>query len=201
MRQLYAVAPASDTLTALGLEVYTDADLAVLWEPCLAPPEHGPAELLAVARTVRRIWEFTPMLPMRFGSVAADRTELETMVGARGEHWRTRLAAVAGCSELVVHLPEAAPDPVPRRSAPERPRGADYLRERAARLAADEHRAREVAGLLEGYAVETARLRDGERISALVPDDLLAGARQALGAAGLRATGPWPPFSFSEEDP
>src|SRR5215207_10714421 len=107
---LYAVLPQSPVALSLAtkrLAFHTSGSLMVAIEQCERVPERTMSEVLAFARVLRRVWERSPLLPIRFGTVVADTEELERTIDEHREVWLERLAAVAGRSELIVHLPAA----------------------------------------------------------------------------------------------
>src|SRR5215212_36042 len=107
---LYAVlphTPVASSLTTKRLDFHISGSLMVAVGLCERAPERTMSEVLAFGRVLRRIWERSPLLPIRFGTVVADTDELEQTIDEHREQWSARLEAVAGRSELIVHLPAA----------------------------------------------------------------------------------------------
>jgi len=157
--------------------------------------------VIAFGRAVQRIARDGPALPMRYGAAAAGLEELRLLIAENEEAWAARLAAVAGCCELIVHLvhPPAAEPRVAvaelGRDHPARGLGAhDAVR--------DELRAVLSPWLREARSLTVAA---SDRIAVLVPLAQEAHARTrierwAAERPGLQIeiTGPWPPFSFCD---
>ena len=163
-------------------------------------------ELLGFGRALHQLWSYVPVLPMRFGTVVSDSDELDELVAERESEWTDRIAAVTGHSECIVHLP--LPEPVPEHVKDEQT-GSDYLRRRAAELKQHDAETAELRALLAPYASEITKLssiRPQEaRLSVLLPDEQVEAARTAIrdwgeNRPGVTVTGPWPPFSFCQEE-
>lgn len=203
---LYAVLPQSpvaSTLETKRLSFHTSGSLMVAIEQREHPPERTMSEVLAFGRVLRRIWERSPLLPIRFGTVVADTAELEQTIDEHREAWLERLEAVAGHSELIVHLP-AADGAHSSAGAVGSHSGRDYLARRAMTLERHQSRVDELERSLEPYAVERTVLPgDGRRMAFLVRDEQVSEARAAIAAwradQPVEVTGPWPPFSFCQE--
>ena len=216
MMLLYAVAAtdsAGETVDT-PLQAHRSRGLTVFVEPRTQPPERSMHELLGFGRALHQLWSNVPVLPMRFGTVVSDSDELDELVAERESEWTDRIAAVTGRSECIVHfpLPERVPEGAPER-VPERvgdaQTGSDYLRRRAAELKQHDAETAELKALLAPYASEITTLpsvRPQEaRMSVLLPDDHVEAARTAIrdwgeSRPGVTVTGPWPPFSFCQED-
>lgn len=208
MMLLYAVAAmdsAGETVDT-PLQAHRSRGLTVFVEPRTQPPERSMHELLGFGRALHQLWSYVPVLPMRFGTVVSDSDELDELVAERESEWSDRIAAVTGCSECIVHLP--LPEPVPEHVKDEQT-GSDYLRRRAKELKQHDAETAELKALLTPYASEITKLtsiRPQEaRLSVLLPDEHVEAVRTAIrdwgeSRPGVTVTGPWPPFSFCQED-
>ena len=208
---LYAVLPRSPvalTLETKRLHFHTSGSLMVAVAQRDRAPERTMSEVLAFGRVLRRIWERSALLPIRFGTVVADFDELEQTIDEHRELWQARLEAVAGHSEFIVHVP-AADDDRSSTGVVGSHSGRDYLARRALTLERHRSRVDELERRLEPYVDERALLPpgDGRRIAFLVRDEHVNDARAAIAAwssdAGnepAEVTGPWPPFSFCQEE-
>lgn len=187
-----------------GLERLDRDRVSVLYEIRDGAPRPEQDEVLRFGDVVQRVARDGAVLPVRFGTVVEDLAALEALARDREVGWDHRLDVVSGHVEMVVHARE--PQPVRTQEPP--PSGRDYL---LARAAAHRHDEEVRAGLLGAAGVvarETRVLRGREetRLACLVP----AGAEEALGAAvqewvdagagrQVLVTGPWPPFSFTDD--
>jgi hypothetical protein len=166
-------------------------------------------------REVRRIAAGAgAILPMRFGSVAADGTALARMVGERRAELSLGLARVAGCVQMTLRVFGSRVAST-RRSARvmEVKGGAEYLARRRAALAR-EASAAEIAPVLEavaplirgqiverhevlGLVASVYHLVKGERVGAY--DAAFGGAAPAIAPFRVAKSGPWPPYAFAAE--
>lgn len=210
MMLLYAVAAGDADSTAATdgtpLRAHRYDGVTVFVEPVTQAPERSTREVFAFGRVLHQLWSHVPVLPVRFGTVVSDETELDQLVAERESAWTARLTAVAGRSECIVHLP--LPSGGVGSTAAAEQTGADYLRRRAAAVRSHDHEAAELRALLAPYASEITTLpqvRPGEaRLSVLMADECVEAAlaaveRWATSRAGATVTGPWPPFSFCQE--
>lgn len=208
MMLLYAVAVADGTgeMVDTPLLAHRSRGLTVFAEPRTQPPERSMRELLGFGRALHQLWSYVPVLPMRFGTVVSDGDELDELVAEREREWTDRIAAVTGRSECIVHLP--LPEQVPERVRDQQT-GSDYLRRRAKELKRHDAETAELKALLAPYASKITTLpsvRPQEaRLSVLLPDEHVEAARAAIrdwgeNRPGVTVTGPWPPFSFCQED-
>lgn len=200
MLLLYAVIPVGAVLPE-GMSQVESTDVAIAYRDVEGPPPTEQDELVRYGSTVADLASTGAVLPFRFGTLVDDHEALTTLVVDREDEWRQRLGAVRDKVEMVVHADTAhAP-------APERPQsGREYV---LSRVASSREHDRLIAGLtlaLGDVASELRELssRDGLRLAVLVPDDRVPELRSALErweAAepgwSSRATGPWPPFSFT----
>ena len=213
MLVLYAVVPARHPSPAAGttgqpLDVVSDGPVGVVVEQRDEPLPADRPTLLAFGETVQRLAEATTVLPVRFGTTVPDREALRQLLRENAARWQARLQAVTDKVEMVVHadVGEALPDP-----AGDRASGRAYLLARADAV----HRAEAVtAGLLAAlrpvsHEQRLLRGRGGEtRVACLVGQAEVQRVERALAdwsSAGegrtAHITGPWPPFSFTEEEP
>lgn len=207
---LYAVLPQSPgelSLETRRLRLHTSGSLMVAVGQCDRAPERTMSEVLAFGRVLRRLWEGSPLLPIRFGTVVADVDELERTIDEHRADWEARLEAVAGHSEFIVHVPAADGDRSSTGAVGSHS-GREYLARRAMTLERRRSRVDELERRLGPYADERAVLPgDGGRIAFLVRDEHLTDAKAAIAAwsadtgnESVEATGPWPPFSFCREE-
>jgi len=210
MMLLYAVAAADAGSTGevvdTPLQAHRSGGLTVFVEPRAQSPQRSTRELLGFGRVLHQLWSYVPVLPMRFGTVVSDTDELDQLVAERESEWTDRIAAVTGRSECIVHLP--LPERVPELVG-DTQTGSDYLRRRAAELKQHDAETAELKALLAPYASEITTLpsvRPHEaRLSVLLPDEQVEAARTAIrdwatDRSEVTVTGPWPPFSFCQEE-
>jgi len=153
------------------------------------------------------------VLPMRFGTLVADRDGASQLLARRAAALRAGLDRLAGRAQylLTLTVPERAP-------APEQATGRDYLRARAAarvaRRTAEERaaflaaEARDILASPAGAELRTEPAGQGgggaaRRIVALLPRAAVPGLADRLGAlprgcsgTELALSGPWPPYDF-----
>jgi hypothetical protein len=208
---LYALVPADQASPSAGrdggeLSVVTEGSVAMLYEERTEAPAATQEELVGFGEVLSAISRERPTLPVRFGTVVADVAEVRELMRRREPEWRERLEAVAGHVEMVVHArDETAPKPAPATPGG----GREYLTSRAAALRHTETMYDELAAALEPHCREQRRLPGTEelRLACLVP----AGGTEALRAAvqawsdaqggrSTSTTGPWPAFSFTDEE-
>jgi hypothetical protein len=205
---LYAVVPADDRtgdpeglLTGHALRRLDGPTVGVLYEERDRGPDR--AELLPFGEAVQALSSAGPVLPVRFGTVLTDLTELNDLVEQRAPQWEERLDAVRGHVELVVHAQQpAAPTPPPSDGS-----GTAYLLSRAAALRQEEEMQSSLLDAIRPVASEIRVLRGNRevRVACLVSADRVAPLRAAVrrwaeACEGrlAEATGPWPAFSFTE---
>ncbi|HEX2858237.1 MAG TPA: GvpL/GvpF family gas vesicle protein [Propionibacteriaceae bacterium] len=188
-----------------GLRLLDGGAVGVVYEELHGPPGTSAEDLLRFGEVVRRLAGDAAILPVRYGTVTESLEELRTLLAARGEEWEERLGRVAGCVELVAHLPASGLTP----PADAGGSGTEYLMTRV-------RRGRQVASLVEGVslavadvtrAVRSLPAADEVRIAFLVEEHRVEGLLPALqgwadrsGLTPVRVSGPWPPFSFAEEE-
>jgi hypothetical protein len=180
---LYAVTPV-DAVVPSGLRTLVGNMVGVVHAEHETDARSQRDTVLAFSRAVRQIAGTGPALPFRYGTTVADLAELRLVIAENEEAWSTRLAAVSGCCELIVHLHPAA-HVVPCRAA-----------------ARDEVLATLRPWLRESRSLPGAR---SDRMAVLVPRAAAGRARSRLkrwasarNDLELAVTGPWPPFSFCE---
>jgi len=172
--------------------------------PSIAPPS-----LRAHDEVVRGIGRASDaILPMRFGAMVLDAGELREGLGPRVPALAASLERTRGCDQLTLRL--YAPGAGATAPAPELPAGPGtrWLRARSAHAAIPElARVREaLSSLVRAESIET---HDAPPLRAsvfhLVPRAALGDYRArveslavAMPAARVVATGPWPPYAFTE---
>jgi hypothetical protein len=168
-------------------------------------PRPTVANLLRYDRILAQLWaQNGALLPVRFGTILADASELDHAVMLRGATLRRRLAVVRNRAQMTVLVPIPYPNRgrAPRRRAHS---GAEYLRARAT--------ARDVPQLAQLRPAIRRWVRD-ERMQMrgsiatvyhLVPRGAADRYRSALERAAreagirLRVLGPRVPYAFSDE--
>lgn len=206
MLLLYAVVPAEPHSPPPGLAVMGRAGVAVLYEEREERPSADRDEVLAFGRVVSEVAASGPVLPVRYGTVVQTADELEALLAEREEDWHKRLGVVRGHVELVVHVTDAA---APAKAPAAAGAGREYLLSRASAHRHAEELFAELVTALGSHCREVRRLpgSDEVRVACLVPSDGVEELRASLeawaraqGGRSARVTGPWPPFSFTEED-
>lgn len=211
MIRLYAVVPrdwnpAGQPASTTELSVLRGEQLAVLYDEIESAPDKSPQEIVAFGRALTELGAAGPMLPVRYGTTVADLEELRLTMEQRADEWRRRLAAVAGHVEMIVHIAEEAPagtDTAPGT-------GREYLMAKVRAHTWARDRYDELLDAVGPHVRDVRRLvdrRGGLRIAFLVPQSeldrfhgALDGAAAGHGASRTQVTGPWPPFSFAEEE-
>jgi hypothetical protein len=171
-------------------------------------------ELWAHEAVVEALMQEGAVLPMRIGSVVADAQAVRGLLRERAAgFWRT-LESVRGAVELGVRAaatrPLASQAPAPVAPVPRGP-GTTYM---LARLS-DKAREDEAAGrihealrpLARRHTAPTSSVRRGAMRSAYLVDqdrvDAFAARveelQHALDGVSIACTGPWPPYSFTQE--
>lgn len=213
MLLLYAVvpagAPAPSTVTLKRLDA---GPVGVLYEERDQLPSAGQADLLSFGEAVQALASTSPVLPVRFGTTLPDLAGLQQLVAERGPAWRRRLDAVDGHVEMVVHARDTGSRRPSARPASDDVTGTEYLLSRAAVLRHDAELVESVSAALRPVVTELRVLRgvrgaQEARVACLVAvggdPAVRAALEQWAAASGDRhaeATGPWPPFSFTETE-
>ena len=178
--------------------------VTVLYEESPEPPSQELSAIVEHGRRIVALAERVPLLPIRYGTTVADSEELAELAGSRADEWSRRLAHLAGRWELVVHLDlhDVTSPTGPAES------GTAYLEARMARLRRHDRAVVDVRRVLEPWADESRLLLDRRRLAVLVGRDDADAAREALATWAeqerdltVSVSGPWPPFSFCEEEP
>ena len=208
---LYAVVPAEATAPALAgvcgreLETVRGSEAALVAEECQRAPEANRPMALRYYEIVDHLSRSATALPVRFPTVVGDRDEIVQELARRAPQWRRRLDELDGLAELVLRA--SWPDPTAAADAGQ-PGGSAYLRRRAAQV----HATEQVADDLEQRARQVCRdvrrlpAIEGVRLACLAPRTAASGLRRLLDEwqqedAARQATlaGPWPPFSFVDQ--
>lgn len=211
MLLLYAVVPADWEPPASGsasgaLSMTSGAPVAVLYEERAEMPPTGRDELLRFGRVVTEVAQSGPALPVRFGTAVGTLDELDELIDERAASWEKRLSAVRGHVEVVVHVVD---DTAPAKAPAARGSGRDYLLTRASAHRHAEELFEDLASAVAPHCREVRRLSgsDEVRVACLVPAGAVDELRSVLetwtatrDGRRSRVTGPWPPFSFTEED-
>lgn len=189
-----------------SLELVRAGKAYVVVEPASARTA-TPAAIVAQDRVVRRLARLAPaVLPLRFGSTAADPAALRALIAPVAGALAPAFERVRGAVQLTLRVEgrrSAAPRPPP--AGP----GTRWLAARRAR-----HEAPEIAAVSEATRpyVREARVERharGPRVASvyhLVAREDLRGWRRAFARAlaalprgvTVSATGPWPPWAFAE---
>ncbi len=211
---LYALVPADRTPPSAeatgGLSVLAHGSVAALYDERDERPSTSREDLLAFGRSITEISASGPALPVRYGTVLESLSDLEALLDEREQEWRERLGAVAGHSEVVVHVRDENTPPLARPARGVPGAGREYLMSRAAARRHTETTLEELEAQVAPHCTEVRRLRETDeiRIACLVPRDDVDELRSAVGSWAeaqdgrrVTTTGPWPPFSFTERDP
>jgi hypothetical protein len=170
-------------------------------------------DLWAHEEVVEAMMDAGPVLPMRAGTVLAERAAVEDML----LEWQSQLAEalerVRGAVEFGVRAVIGPQQEPPAGAAAEKPTGAEYMLGRLARQRRADELARRVheplallaresalnAGPATGRQLRAAYLVDSDRVERFRErvDEL---ERERV-ASALVCTGPWPPYSFSDVRP
>ena len=141
-----------------------------------AAPDPELEALLEHDRVVHSLMERGPVVPMRFGTVVADESEIRSLLLKRRRQLRDMLTHVRGRVEFGV-----------RRERVHASSGRDYMHGRL-------ERERSLAPLSELAADSRPRRRD---TAYLVDRDLAGTFQERARSMKLSLTGPWPPYSFT----
>jgi len=154
-------------------------------------------------RVVEEAMRGGPALPVRFGTTFDEERRALAALAAQAPRLARRLHEVRGCVELAVRVEPSSPWPTVAARTGIGYLGAKLERRRAARSLAEQ-----ALSPLDALAVASRRLAPsaaGLRASYLVPSarvERFADAVRGLCDRGLRVscTGPWPPYSFVEDE-
>lgn len=215
---LYAAVPAArlplpEQTLRDGVEVLRGESVSLVFEERAARPSGEVDDVVAFGETLQRMAATCPVLPVRYGTVLPDRDELSALLSEHETRWKDRLAVVDRHVEVLVHVRDAdAPSPAAGwgRSGSS---GREYLLARAAVVRHREELVTTLLSALEPLCREVRLLsgekgdRDQHRVACLIPADGMGALTKALerwaaNAPGrqVRISGPWPPFSFTEEE-
>lgn len=208
---LYAVIPAEAECPALvgvcgrGLETLRVSEAAIVAEECDRPPDKSRPLALRYYQIVDQLSRSVSTLPVRFPTAMSDRDSVIRELARRAPQWRRRLEEINGLVEMVLRASwsEGATTPASGHRS-----GSAYLRRRSELV----HNAEQTAGDLERRAKRVCRdvrqlsATQEVRLACLVPRTAESDLRQVFDEwrqeeAGREATlaGPWPPFSFVDE--
>ena len=186
----------------------------------IADADADMTRVIAFQRVVERLPRERTVLPIRFGSLFADETDVLSHLHDRRERYQRDLSRLDGCVEMGVTLlvPRPAPSPAGPPEAPHGPGGA-YLESRRQDLAqheaaghlADEEIARwnrVFDGLIHERKTERPCSADPSQLPVralfLVPREAVETLRERFRAVPQRPeapallVGPLPPYSFVE---
>jgi hypothetical protein len=210
---LYALVPHVDAPLGVGLlgeplSLVSVGPFAAVAGEMDDRPSIAPASLRAHDEVVRRVAAATDaVLPFRFGAMVTSARELEEGLAPRIEALASALERTRGCDQMTLRLYAAGSTPV-RGASSEAGPGTRFLRARSAQASLPElERIREALGsLVHGEVVEG---HDAPPLRAsifhLVERARMADYREAveklavtLAPSRIVATGPWPPYAFTE---
>jgi Gas vesicle synthesis protein GvpL/GvpF len=209
--ELYAITqhPGPPLPTLAPLRAVVRHGLAAICAPA-TEAEISPDGLWRHEEVVEALMHDRDVLPVRFGTVLQNEAAAASVLTDRRGELARALSAIRGSVEISVRVlatAEKPAPPAPRRSG----NGAEYLRARAQTVAGQERVARAISDPL----VAAARCHVKRRTT--VPGELLRAAylvrREDVGAfvrlvgelqddnptLRLLCTGPWPPYSFTEQ--
>jgi hypothetical protein len=198
---LHAVVPRDvGDVADLHLRGHTAGAVTVLYEEADDPPASSRDAVLEHGRRVVALADRTPLLPIRYGTTLPDVDELRAVAAERAGDWSRRLDELAGKCELVVHV---EPLDHPARAVES---GRAYLEQRIGQITRQERAVDDVRQVLGPFATEDRLLPDRRRLAVLVDRDDADAVRDSVTAwargesdLDVTVTGPWPPFSFSED--
>lgn len=169
------------------------------------PVDWGESELWQHENAVEGLMESHDLLPARFGTTLSSDAEVQKLLARRSRELSSALHRVAGASELSVRAIWNEQATTPRG-------GADYLRS----LAEAERRADALSHALEDRLAPMSRARRHRVLVSpkipvsgayLVAKECVGGFMAELDRldreiadATLLCTGPWPPYSFVDEE-
>ena len=192
---------------------------AVSW---IEPPDLTPniARVLSYAKVVEALHADRAVLPMRYGCLVREETQVLELLRAHGEEYAAVLRGLVGCVEMGVRVLLPTESSFLRPPSVRGPStGRAYLTDRAARYAREEEVAHALAavterlrGALDGLAERTGidhGVRADRGLSSLyflVKRGAVESFRRAFRrieraeAARLLLSGPWPPYNFVATD-
>jgi hypothetical protein len=170
------------------------------------PAGRGESELWQHEHAVEELMDAHDLLPARFGTMLSSDAAVQTLLRRRSHELSSALHRVAGASELSVRAVWNEKARAPRS-------GADYLQS----LAETERRAEALAHMLEDRLARISRARRHRVLVSpkvpvtgayLVAKEMTGGfvaelerLEDEIADATLLCTGPWPPYSFVDEEP
>jgi hypothetical protein len=205
MTVLYAVIPV-DVAPPTRLDVLEGNKVAVIHSKRESATASRRDAVLAFGRIVLEIAGRGPTLPMRFGTTVANLAECRRVIAEREDGWSSRLRAIAGCCELIVHL--GHPGHTGRVPAWARLTPREERLRRAEAAAGRDELYDELRASLLPWSREVRLLtgKRSDRMALLVPRDATVPTQIRLRRwaaerpdLSLTVTGPAPPFSFCEE--
>lgn len=210
MIRLYAVVPAgwqapTDHASIARLSLVRGDEVAVLYDEPGNDPGTGRDDLVAYGQVLTDLAATGPILPIRYGTAVGTLEDLRQTLEQRAPAWRARLAAVADHAEMIVHVLDGRARPGPETPSSS---GRDYLMSKVNAHRSGRALYDDLAAAVAPYVSELRRLgNDAElRVACLVPRRDLDPFRAAVERWSAsredrrtRVTGPWPPFSFTEE--
>ena len=207
----------------LGVSVLAEGEVGLVYREVASAPRPEREQVLEFGGVVTTLADRTSILPIRFGTTVGDVEEARALLRSRGEEWRLRLHDLAGQVEAIVHVrprddrprpaaaggsPQPGSEPTPE-SAPVRVTGGDYLRAKVAQHQRQSSEQARVVTVLSPWcrAVRPLPSSEGVRLACLLRADALDDLRSAVEEwadanpdRDVRVTGPFPVFSFAEED-
>jgi Gas vesicle synthesis protein GvpL/GvpF len=196
---LYAVTWRADAprLDEDGLVLLADGELAIVAGPAQGTTTRDDA--LAHGRIVEQVASAADVLPIRYGTTAADADEALALLHEHGSAWAARLQKVEGCAEVAIR---AAPPAANRERAES---GSEHLARLVSRSRLLNAAEGELGELLTGRCRVVRRLAGHEelKLSCLVERSTVDAVRSVLEEwaatrddLDVSVTGPWAPYSF-----
>lgn len=194
---LYGVIEAGTPAVGYGLEqqplrTITHGAVRAVVSDHQATPGTVESNMWAYEQVAERLMTSGPVLPARYGTVADRDEEIETMLAEREDEFTRGLDRVRGAVEIAIRTEPPA-------SVPPDASGTDYMRARLAQEHQDAALIKQIEDAAGGYVRARTR-RSPTALAYLVEEEHVADFIHEAAQLGLTPTGPWPPYSFVNEE-
>ena len=200
MIQLVAITD-DRSIPAPPLRAVACGDLTAICTPAIEESA-GPDALWRHEELVESLMETRDLLPVRFGTLLADEEAVVHAVDERGGQLAGRLELVRGAVELALRVADRETAATVRHGAAT---GTEYMHLQAGRVRSGRMIHQELAALSRDTAtlpgpelVRAAYLVERSQVEAFVTR--VRKLQDANPELVLICTGPWPPYSFAEEE-